>query len=244
MVCSESPALEDGGSGAAVDSRPVNARRRDQGAGVRDLLFLPCLYASNVALRTPPTRRISRQIASPPSTMQPSAALTRAGLAILVASLAACLGIPVEPEVPELRESGSSPGETSELFVIVRSPTAGQDADRKVRRVVFVDGAPRAVFLDAPGYTRIPVLPGPHSVVVSHRMSDRSVFVAFPVPVPLHFEKSAETSVTCESSDQCGVVIDEHPPTTWRGFRMSAQPVPREQLDQSIRGLAFTEPDR
>jgi hypothetical protein len=191
-----------------------------------------------------PTKRIFHQIASSPSTMQRSAALTRAGLAILAASLAACLGIPVEPEVPELRESGSSPGETSELFVIVHSPTAGQDSDRKVRRVVFVDGAPRAVFLGAPGYTRIPVLPGPHSVVVSHRMSEHEVFVAFPVPVPLSFEKNAETSVTCESLDQCGVVIDEHPPTTWRGFRMSAQPVPRDQLDQAIRGLAFTEPDR
>ena len=244
MVCSESPALENGGSGAAADPWPVHARRRDQGAGVRDLLFLPCLYASNVALRTPPTRRFSRKIASPPSTMQPSATLTRAGLAILVASLAACLGIPVEPEVPELRESGSSPGETSELFVIVHSPTAGQDADRKVRRVVFVDGAPRAIFLDAPGYTRIPVLPGPHTVIVSHRMSEHGVFVAFPVPVPLHSEISAETSVTCESLDRCGVVIDEHPPTTWTGFRMSAQPVPRDQLDQSIRGLVFTEPDR
>lgn len=169
---------------------------------------------------------------------------SRLGLAIFVASIAACLEIPVEPKVPELRAGESIPSETSELLVIVRSGMEYQDADRKVRRVVFVDGEARAVFRDAPGYTRIPVLPGLHTVVVSNHMSEYGVFVAFPVPVPLHSEEHAETSVACESHDRCGVAIDEHPPTTWRGLRMSAQSVPKDQLDQSIRGLAFTEPDR
>jgi hypothetical protein len=174
--------------------------------------------------------------------MQLKATPSRLGPAILVASVAACAEIPAEPNVPDLHARASIPGETSELFVVVRSATLAQD--RKVRWVIFVDAEARAVFLDAPGYTLIPVLPGPHTVVASNRMSEYGVFVAFPLPVPLHSEKHAETSVTCPSQDRCGVTIDEHPPTAWRGLRISAQSVPKEQLDQLIRGLSYTRPDR
>ena len=97
---------------------------------------------------------------------------------------------------------------------------------------------------EAPGYTRIPVSPGRHEVDVAHRMRSSGIAPIFPVPIPLHSEMQAKTSVLCEARSRCGVAIDEEPPTTWSGFKMSAKPLSEDQFEQAIQGLTFTGPDR
>jgi len=168
-------------------------------------------------------------------------AVSRVGLVLLITWAAGCGEIPLEPAVPEFRANRNIPSDASELFVIVRSQTGGPD--RKVRWIVFVDGEARALLRGIPGYTRISIPPGSHEVIVAQRMKSYGIALAFPVPILLHDEIQAKTSLTCRARSRCGVVIDEVPPTTWRGLKMFANPVPEDQLEHATRGLTFTEPD-
>lgn len=167
-----------------------------------------------------------------------TASAFRFGLAFLAAFAAGCMEIPLEPAVPALKADRTIPCEASDLFVIIHDKKG--ETDRKNRWVVFVDGEARAVLQEVPGYTRISVPPGLHAVVAALR----GAAVIPPIPSPLHFEKRAETSVTCEAGSRCGIAIDVKPPTTWRGLRMSAQPLPEGQLEQAIQELTFTEADQ
>jgi len=161
----------------------------------------------------------------------------RFGLAFLVALAAGCMEISVEHEVPALKADRTIPYEASDLFVIIYDKEG--ETDRKNRWVVFVDGEARAVLQEVPGYTHISANPGLHAVVAAVR----GAAVIPPIPSPLHFEKRAETSVTCEAGSRCGVAVNVKPPTSWRGLRMSAQPLPEDQLEAAIQGLTFTEAD-